>query len=77
VIETAWIESYQEIGSHPKVTKAARKFNISLPAIIGHPHFLWWWAYDHASDGNLTDVDSQDVANADGWRTTSGYSPWG
>jgi hypothetical protein len=63
----AWIESHQELARHPKTRKLARKLDVSLPAAIGHLHILWWWALDHAFDGDLTGWDSEDVALGAMW----------
>lgn len=63
----AWIESNQELGRHPKSKRAARILNISVPAIIGHLHFLWWWCLEYAQDGDLSDYDVQDIADAANW----------
>lgn len=58
----AWIESHQEVAHHPKTRKLARKLDIPLAQAVGHLHALWWWALDHAFDGDLTCWDSEDIA---------------
>lgn len=63
----AWIESHQEVGRHPKTKKLARKLGVSIPAAVGHLHFLWWWALDFAHDGVLDKFDSEDIAEAMEW----------
>lgn len=40
--QMAWIESNQQLARHPKVKKAARTLEISVPTVVGHLHFLWW-----------------------------------
>lgn len=35
--------------------------------MVGHLHFLWWWAVDYAEDGDLSQYDAFDVADAAGW----------
>ncbi|SDX03661.1 hypothetical protein SAMN04489725_1361, partial [Alicyclobacillus hesperidum] len=62
-----WIESHQELGRHPKTKKLARLLGITLPAAVGHLQFLWWWALDYAKDGNLSEFDSMDIADAAMW----------
>lgn len=69
----AWIESHQGLARHIKTKRFARKLGITIPAAIGHLHLLWWWAMDNLPDGNLSLVDSEDIAdemmyegNADG-----------
>ena len=63
----AWLQSHQELRSHPKTRKAARLAGCSIPTMIGHLHLLWWWALDHAPDGDLSRFDSLDLADAAGW----------
>jgi hypothetical protein len=60
----AWLQSHQELRSHPKTIKAARLLGVSLPTMVGHLHLLWWWALDHAPDGDLSRFDAEDVAMA-------------
>jgi hypothetical protein len=35
--------------------------------MIGHLHLLWWWALEFAPDGDLTDMDVEDLADGAGW----------
>lgn len=63
----AWIESHQELGRHPKAKRLARAIDTSLPAAVGHLHFLWWWAMDFAQDGDLSDYTDEDIADAAAW----------
>lgn len=64
----AWIESHQELARHPKTKRFARLIDASLPAAVGHLHFLWWWAMDYAQDGDLSRYDEYDIADACGWK---------
>src|SRR5690606_39170704 len=63
----AWIESHQELGRHPKTRRLARILGISLPAAVGHLHYLWWWALDFAEDGDLSGYDRYEIAEAALW----------
>ena len=68
----AWIESHQELGRHPKTNKLLRLLKViqpttTLPAVVGHLHFLWWWALDFAQDGDLTRYDVFEIADAARW----------
>lgn len=63
----AWIESHQEVGRHPKTKKLARLLGVSLPAAVGHLHYLWWWALDFAQDGLLNKYDAGDIKDAMLW----------
>ena len=63
----AWIESHQAVGQHPKTKKLARRLGVSLPTVVGHLHYLWWWALDFAQDGVLDKFDAEDIADAMQW----------
>lgn len=63
----AWIQSYQDLGRHPKTGRLARTLGISRPAAIGHLHLLWWWALDYAKDGDLAAYDAGEIADACMW----------
>ena len=63
----AWSESHQELRDHPKTKRMARRLGISVPAAIGHLHCLWWWAMDYAPDGDISDYDAEDIADAAMW----------
>lgn len=63
----AWIESHQGLPSHPKTKKLRRLLNISTPTAVGHLHMFWWWAMDHAQDGDLSRYDVFDIADACEW----------
>ena len=67
----AWIESHQEVGRHPKTKKLARLLGVSLPATVGHLHYLWWWALDFAPEGVLEKYDADDIAEAIEWEGDS------
>lgn len=68
----AWVESHQEIGSHPKTLKAAKKLGINAPQMVGHLHLLWHWALAYADDGDLSRWDDDDVALGAQWDGDSG-----
>jgi DnaD/phage-associated family protein len=70
--KVAWIESNQELARHPKAIKAARKLGISVPTVVGHLHFLWWWCLEYANDGDLSKFDALDIAVAAGWEGDAG-----
>lgn len=63
----AWIESHQDLRTNPKAKRLARMLDVPLAQAIGHLHMLWWWALDHAFDGDLHRFDAYDVADAAGW----------
>lgn len=63
----AWIESHQELRDHPKVARLGRLLDVHRTSAIGMLHLLWWWALDHAEDGDVTDFDAMDLALAADW----------
>jgi hypothetical protein len=63
----AWLESHQDLRSHPKTARLKRRLGISLPTAIGHLHLLWWWALSYADDGDLVAFDADQIADAAGW----------
>lgn len=68
----AWLESHQSLGEHPKTRKAARLLGVGLPQMVGHLHFLWWWALDYAEDGDLSRFSDEDIELAARWDGESG-----
>jgi hypothetical protein len=63
----AWLEAHQELRDHPKIKRAARVLGINRPQMIGHMLCLWWWCLDYAQDGDLSDFDNADIADAAEW----------
>ena len=69
----AWIESHQELADHPKLLVFAAALGMDPDMAIGKLMRLWWWALDHAEDGDvsvfspaiLAGVMRVDVARAD------------
>jgi hypothetical protein len=63
----AWTESHQSLGDHPKTLKAARLLGISTVQLVGHLHYLWWWALDYAPEGDVSRFDALDLAVGARW----------
>ena len=63
----AWIESHQGLARHLKTKRLARKLEISVPAVIGHLHLLWWWAMDNLPNGRVSDLEPEDIADEMMW----------
>ena len=64
----AWIESHQSLARHRKTLRAAALLGISRPTLVGHLHFLWWWALDNLKeDGLLGNLSSGELAAAAEW----------
>jgi len=62
-----YIESHQELSAHPKTKRAARLLGVGIPATLGHLHMLWHWCLDYAQEGDLTQHDPADIADAVMW----------
>ncbi len=62
-----WIESHTSLYEHRKTRKAARLLGESVPTVMGHLHCLWHWALTHAEDGDLADLDADEVAFGAKW----------
>lgn len=60
----AWIESHEELLSHPKSKRLKRKLNVSIHEVVGILHFFWHWAIKYAEDGDITKFSSEDIADA-------------
>lgn len=63
----AWIESHQELREHPKTKRLCRLLALPRPMVVGYLHFLWWWAYDYAPEGDLSAFTDEDIADAVDW----------
>src|SRR5262245_42362945 len=63
----AWIESHQSLGRHPKMLRLAARVRACGPQVIGHLHYLWWWALDYAPDGDVSRFAAQEIAAASEW----------
>jgi len=62
-----WVQSHSNLRTHPKLKRAARAAGCSAVTMSGHLHWLWWWALETQPDGNLSDYDPEDIADAAGW----------
>ena len=63
----SWIESHQEVSTHPKTRKLARLLEIPIPQAVGHLHILWHWALSFADDGWMSEFDPDDIAVGAMW----------
>jgi hypothetical protein len=68
----AWIESHQELREHPKTKRLCRALTLSRREAVGLLHFLWWWSYDYAADGDLSVFTDEDIADAVDWENDPG-----
>lgn len=67
----AWIESHQEIAEHFKTKRLARLLGVGRATAIGHLHLLWWFAIQHAQEGDLSPFTIDDIAEAVYWEGDS------
>ena len=63
----AWIEAHQGLSQHPKTKRLARMLNISVREAVGSLFMFWWWAMEYAEDGDLSDYEATDIADAVQW----------
>lgn len=64
----AWIKSYQNVMTHPKLVKLSGLLGCSRYEAIGILHSIWWWALEHAETGYLTQYDSSTIEECVGYR---------
>lgn len=62
-----WIQSYLDLGDHPKVKRLSSALGTSAPTTVGHLHFLWWWCMRYAPDGELGHFTPAEIADAARW----------
>ena len=63
----AWCEFHDTLRAHHKTLRAARLLSLRPVYVMGHLGALWTWALQNAQDGDLTDLDHEDIAQAAGW----------
>lgn len=63
----AWLEAHQELGRHRKTKALARALGISRAEAVGHLMFMWWWALDHAPNGDLRKFSTEEIAEEALW----------
>lgn len=59
----AWIQVEQTLPTDKKTLKLKRALNISAPYAMGIITTLWLWCIDNAPDGDITDLDGDDLAD--------------
>jgi hypothetical protein len=47
--------------------RCARLLGISWVQMVGHLQYLWWWALDFATEGDVSEYDAHDFADAALW----------
>lgn len=59
----AWLQSHQDIAGHPKTNKFRRKLGVNVHESVGILHYIWYWAMDHAGDGDISHFSAEDIAD--------------
>lgn len=49
----SWLESHQELASHPKLFHLASLMKWEVDLALGKLHRFWYWCVDYAEDGDL------------------------
>lgn len=66
----AWIEVHQSLPTHKKTRRLARELKLNTKdyaKAVGHMVMFWLWAMDNAPDGDLSEIDIYDIADAAQW----------
>lgn len=64
----AWLKLEDTFYDHPKIRKLARQLAINRAQAAGHLALLWSWALRHAADGDLSEIDIEDIEDAAQWQ---------
>ncbi|QLG39374.1 hypothetical protein HW560_15605 [Paenibacillus sp. E222] len=63
-LKMLWIKSYVATDRDPKTGKFCRRTGMDRPTAVGSLHMFWWWAVDWAPDGNISEIEAEDIADA-------------
>jgi hypothetical protein len=62
----AWIESHQQLLSHPKTLNLMNLMSWDIDTTIGKLQRFWWWCIDYAPDGDLRRYNALNLGAAVG-----------
>lgn len=62
-----YVEVHVELLDHPKVLRVARLLNVSFLEALGATTALWLWSQRHATDGDLSRFEPDEIAFAIRW----------
>ena len=62
-----WVAVDIDLAQNPKTKNLARKLGMSIHEIMGHLIQFWGWGMKYAQDGNISDFEAEDIADAAGW----------
>jgi hypothetical protein len=54
-----WLPSYLSLPRHPKTKRLQRTLNLDTRAAVGALHLFWYWAFEFAPDGDVTDFGEE------------------
>ncbi|OMF09578.1 hypothetical protein BK129_01625 [Paenibacillus amylolyticus] len=63
-LKMLWIKSYVTTGEDPKTGKFCRRTGMNRPTAVGSLHLFWWWAVEFCKEGDITDIEPEDIADA-------------
>lgn len=64
----AWIELHQTLPTNQKTIYLMRLLGIDTYAAVGYLCLLWLWAMDGAPDGDVSKLNSKELAKIAGWK---------
>ncbi len=62
-----WIESHQELRTHPKVARLASTLGIDRHNTLALLHLFWWWCVDFAPTGDITRFTATEISCGAEW----------
>lgn len=68
----SWLKLEDTFHNSPKVRKLARRLGTEPVLVRGHLSTLWSWALVHRPDGNLKDLEPEDIEFAAEWQGEPG-----
>ena len=62
-----WIRVSNNLHEDPKVLKASRELDVSVPTMIGHLVILWDWSTRFAPEGDISEIPNWIIERAALW----------
>lgn len=70
---SVWIE-YETL--RPRIDRFARHMKVDGREVFGHLLLLWYWALDHAPDGDASAWQWSDILEAADWDSSDSEPVW-